>query len=283
MAKAQLLCLKPSTEGLIYPNFSREVHMLTAAQMAEKITGEKFDPFLNKEGLLQVMKQWGLKEYAGTDFGYSHNFANVAAMVDGMRAFVIDVIAEPGLEPNQMIDVLHKHYDALGISPAMYPDRENPMLINILKKAGFKMRDWNKGPGSVGGGIDTVRLKLRPTMGEAQVFLLKDDPGCELLAKRLSQYHWKINAAGDISDVPDDEDDDECDAFRYVIMNVFGFKSRLIANAPQATSTEASKDATNEQHIKDAWAKIMAEHGINQGGDSPNIRGKSGGFRFDFS
>jgi hypothetical protein len=48
-----------------------------------------------------------------------------------------------------------------------------------------------------------------------EMYFLKDDDGCDLLFSRLSKYHWVLDAAEKPTDVPDEEDDDECDALRY--------------------------------------------------------------------
>ncbi len=275
-AKAQLLCWKPSTEGLIYPNFATDVHMLTPAQMAEKITGEIFDPHLTKDQLIAVMQTWDLRWYSGMDFGYTHNFAVVTGAVDGMRAFVVDVIAQPQLEASQQLDVCKKVLKPL--NPTIFADPENPQMVKTLKKAGFRMREWKKLAGSVIGGIDAVRMKLRPTMGQPQLFFLKGDPGCELLAKRLGAYHWKLDAAGVASDVPDDEEDDECDALRYFIMNVFAPKGSVKVTKDEKTTNGAPV------YTKENWfKKVLQEHGADTTSQSPHARGRSGNFKYDMT
>ncbi len=273
-ARAQLLCRKPSTEGLIYPSFNKEVHLLTAAQMAEKITGEKFDPSLTRIQLIQLMKQWDLRFFSGMDFGYTHMFAVPTGAVDGYRAFIFDVISEAELEPSQQVETCRLRFKALGeINPSIFADPENPQMIKVLKKAHFRMRDWKKGPGSVAGGIDAVRMKLRPTMGEPQLFLLKDDPGCELLAQRLSQYHWKLDAAGRITNVPDEEDDDECDGLRYFIMNVFAPKGSVKTSKDQAPTTSAP--------TKENWFQKALQDHAGPGTQLGEVKGRSGGLKWD--
>ncbi len=208
MAKAQLLCLKPSSEGLIYPTFDQEVHMITAADMAMQLTGEEFHPDMSKAELIRVLKSMEIRWFSGMDFGYTHNFAVVTAACDGYRAFIVDVIAIPELDPSQQVQVCK---DRLGdINPTIFADPENPMMVRTLKKNGFRMREWRKGAGSVIGGIDIVRMMLRPAVGEPRLFLLKGDPGCELLAKRMGAYHFKTDPDGKIGKHPDDENDDEC-------------------------------------------------------------------------
>lgn len=274
-AKAQLLCRKPSTEGLIYPNFDRDIHMLTAAQMAEKITGIPHDKNLTKAQLIQIVQQWALLFSSGMDFGYSHNFAVVTGFEDGFRAFILDVISMPELEPSQQIQICKKRIKNL--QPGIWPDTENPQMIKVFRKAGFKMKEWKKTPGSVLGGIDAVRMKLSPAMGDPTLFLLKDDEGCEQLAKDFSSYHWKLSTDGRISDIPDDEDDDRLDALRYWIMNRFAVKGKVqISDKTPSQMAAESTDLT-----VDNWARREIDRHVGEGGQEVGGKGSSGRFKWE--
>lgn len=272
---SQLLCRKPSTEGLIYPNFDREIHMLTAAQMAEKITGQPFDKNLTKAQLIQIMKEWNLVCSAGLDWGYSHNFSVVTGFEDGFRVFILDVISMPELEPSQQLLICKKRIKHL--QPGIWPDTENPQLIKVFRKAGFKMKEWKKTPGSVVGGIDVVRMKLSPALGETTLFLLLGDDGCELLAKRFSSYHWKIDANGRASDIPDDEGDDELDALRYWIMNRYSVKGKVQASN-QTPSQMAAAESLNL--TVDNWARREVDRLVGEGSGEVGGQGSSGRFKW---
>jgi hypothetical protein len=277
-ANAQLLCRKPSTEGLIYPNFDRSVHMLTPAQMAEKIMGVPFRVDLTKPELIALLKQRELQWNSGMDFGYTHNFAVVTGCVDGYRGFIVDVIAQAELEPAQKIQVCDERIKHM--NPVIWADPEDPGMIAALRKAGYRMRDWFKAKGSVIGGIDIVRMRLRPTMGEPLLFFLAGDPGCELLAKRMSQYHWAIDpSTGKPSDVPDDKDDDECDALRYLVMNVFAPKGKIKA-APEHDPTSAQSTAPGVYTQENWLQKWKEENGVDVSGTTQSA-GRKGGFRWN--
>lgn len=261
-AKAQLLCWKPSAEGLIYPNFSREVHMLTAAQMAEKITGDPHPPTFSKLDLIKLMKARGLDFVSGLDHGFIHNFVVVSAAVDGNKAYVFDVISQAELELPQKLEIMEERLKGEnGWDPIIFADTENPSDNKTMKKKGFRLRDWSKAKDSVRGGISIVRMKLMPTFGkpdEAQLFYLKGDEGCELLATRTSQYHFTTDAAGRITDVPDEEDDDEMDGLRYLIMNRFAPKGKIMADSAPLTPTPQAP--ADRQYTAENWmGKIIAE------------------------
>lgn len=231
--QTQLLCRKPDESGLIYPKFSRETHIKSPKQIAEMLTGEPQEKEISKSQLLQLMLDKGAKFYAGMDFGFSHNFATVVGAVFGQFMFIVTVIAMPGLELDEKIAVCEP---IKPFSPTIFGDPEAPADIKTFKRKGFHMREWDKYKGSVKAGIEVVRMKLQPAVGDPQLFLLGDDPGVELLAKRLEKYHFMTDAAGQISEEPDDEDDDEADALRYMVMNVFAPKGKL--NVPSSKSSD---------------------------------------------
>jgi hypothetical protein len=231
--QTQLLCRKPDASGLIYPKFEREIHMKTASQMAEMITGEKQDPNMTKSQLLQLMVDKGARFYAGMDFGFTHNFAVTVSAVFGQFMFIFTVIAMPNLELDEKVAVCEP---LRAYNPTIYGDPESPADIKTFKRKGFNMREWSKYPGSVKAGIEVVRMKLMPAAGSPQLFLLKDDPLCELLATRIEKYHFMTDAGGFISEEPDDDNDDEVDAMRYMVMNVFAPKGKI--NIPNTKSPD---------------------------------------------
>jgi hypothetical protein len=243
-AKAQLMCWKPSSEGLIYPNFQYSRHMLDPVAMYEKISGEEiprktengdihpefieFSHKFTKAKLIEFMLERGMEFHAGMDFGYTHNWAVVLGAKDGNRFFVVDVIAVAGLELMEKIEMAKSKYSYLMDRLTVWPDEAYPADIKTFRRHGFSMKKFSK---DVLGGIEAVRAKIMPGLNkEPEIFFLANDDGCELLAQRVSQYHWKIDATQKSTDIPDDKDDDECDALRYVVGNLFGTRGKFVAS-----------------------------------------------------
>ena len=228
VAKAQLLCWKPSTAGLIYPNFDSSIHMLTAAQMAEMLTGNEFPPEFSKAQLIALMSGREARYASGMDFGYTHRFAVVTGAIDGNRAFIFDCISIAEIELEQQIESCE---GIKPLRPKISADSASPQSIKTFSKKGFRIKGVDKGKGSVLDGINIVRTLLKPGLGAPpRMYLLKDDPGCVLLAKRISQYHWLLDTkTGEPTDIPDDKDDDECDALRYFAMANFSTAGKVVA------------------------------------------------------
>ena len=236
-AQAQLLCRLPATTGLVYPHFNPVVHLLTAGQMAEKITGQPYPEDFSKSQLIDLMKENGLNFYAGMDYGFTHLYAVVSGATWGQNLFVFDVIAQGGLDPVEKID----HTERIKLwDPVIFADNEAPDSIKLFKKKNFKMRDWKKTAGSVKLGIDIVRMKLFPIMGPPQLYILKGDPQCTLLAEHLSKYHFTFDAAGKPTDIPSEDNDDIPDALRYLCLNLFTPKGKVTA-APEERAQGASR------------------------------------------
>lgn len=289
-AIAQLLCRKPSSEGLVYSRLDPEIHMLSAAEIAHMVTGENYPERMTKTELIALMHSREAQFFAGMDFGYTHNFAVVQGFRDGSRMFIFDCVSQTQVELPQMFDICENK--VLPNRPLVFPDTAYPAYIKEFKRKGYRVRDWDKGKGTVVGGIEVVRLKLRPTGGEPELYFLKDDDGVALLFKRMGQYKWDTDSQGKPTDIPDDTDDDECDAIRYLVMNVFAPKGKITAARTEERNPLAKpqQQQTPQQVMEHHWNQIQNHIGMADATDpatgetvdpTPKSKGKKGGFHWD--
>ncbi len=250
-AKAQLLCWKPGNIGLIYPLLAPELHFRTAAQMAEMISGDTYPEDTPKSRLADVMRASGAKFFAGMDFGYTHAFVVVLGCLWGQTLYIFEVISVTEMELGQRLELCKRLI--LPYNPLIYADPENPSDIKSFTRAGFRMASFKK---DVLEGISAVRAKVMPTLNSVpEVYFLAGDSGCELLFNRLRQYHWMIDAAGKPTDEPDDTDDDECDAMRY-LCQIFVKKIYKKNDVRQA----ARGDENLQQVAVETNRRIMEDH-----------------------
>lgn len=258
-ANAQLLCRKPSTEGLIYPSFDKDVHCLTPQHIAAMITGEpleSFDSDMSVERLITLCSQLGADFVGGIDWGYTDLFTFVFGVIWGNAVYILDGYAEAGLETLDQFDVTYKMFGEH--DPRIWADPENPQAIKTFKKNGFFMKNWSKKPGSVLGGIEIVRGKMRPLTRKPEIILNADSGFCMDLAAEIAKYQWKTTPDGRYSRDPKKGEDHRVDAMRYLIMNEFGKDgSRVIAENHDATSIIISGDYTEENFFD----KLAEEHG----------------------
>jgi hypothetical protein len=276
MAKAQLMCWKPGNEGAVFPKFSRATHMLDVAAMWQELTGEPAPANVSKALLIQKMKERRCKFVGGIDWGYTHATAVVVMAIDGRRAFIIEAFEVPGLELADKIETCNRI--VLPYTREMWPDPAYPADIATFRKNGYSMKLHTK---DVLGGIEAVRAKFNPLGRPPEMFLLKGDQGCELLATRLMAYKWKLDTAGNATDIPDDFQDDLCDALRYVCQNEFRLagKVTIAKDKPQAmVQAEAEYTQAN-------WAakKVQELTGQEVLGRVGAARIKKGTFFADFT
>jgi len=249
--KAQLLCLKPSSEGMIYARVDRERHAISPADMVRKITGREDVPdTLTKAELVSILKRQEGYFLAGMDWGFVNAYGITVAWTNGYIMLVLEGVEVSGLEMQEKLEITEKYvkpYDC----QAIWADTAYPDHIKTFKRAGYKMKEWTKGAGSVLSGIEITRMKLTPTFGgEPQIYFLRDDLGCENLIKRIVSYRWKLDVNGDPTVAPMKQSSDILDAFRYMVMNCFAPKGRIITESnpqsgPQSSVQTPGDDQSN--------------------------------------
>jgi hypothetical protein len=268
MAKAQLMCWKPASTGLVYPRFDRTKHVLSPAQAYKRVFGVDHDlgNKLSKNEFLQAVRERDVQWYAAMDFGQKHNFAYTHGFKDGDVGYITNAFASPGLEVLEASAQLESF--RVTDDPIVFPDVADLAACKIMKKEGWRIRQWKKGAGSVVAGIGCVQAKLSPVMADyPELFFVHDideDPGMALLIQRFQEYHWVMDAAGRPTNVPDDTDDDECDSLRYWVMNVFPMKSGGLS-AGQGVGPKKKKsdkdDAQNEDERSGKRGRLIWDLG----------------------
>ena len=227
--QSQLLCRKPSSQGLIYPAFSKGRHQIPPAVAYEKITGS---PCPNQEMSREEFLTWALESkigewFGGTDWGTTHVTAHIMGLKFGNMMFVCKVFAAPDLDPSEKIDALDPF---IKYGAVWFPDVEDPAMVKQMKKKVI-VRKWNKGAGSVDSGITIVKMKLNPVLAAApDLFFVRDpkeDPLMDMLITHMSEHHYKLDMAGQPTKNVSDEDKDLPDALRYMVMNVFNLAGKV--------------------------------------------------------
>lgn len=223
--QSQLLCLRPSSTGLIYGHLLQRHHALSPAQAYERVFGvpPPEGERLTKAALIEALKTTDVPFGGGQDYGYGHDFAQISGFTFGATAFILRALAAPGLDPGQKLEYtepIRTAYD-----PEIWADTEDPGATAYFRKYKWRMRDWVKLKGSVKTGIDIVKDKLQPpNEGEAEILFVFDvDEDDEMVAfwKKLKEHAWKLDAAERPTEIPQESGKDIADALRYWIMNRF--------------------------------------------------------------
>lgn len=238
----EYLCRKPDASGLVYPRLSEDLHKRTANQMAAMVLGEDEVTGYVKTSLIQLLMRKGARFFTGMDFGFTHPFAIVTIATFAQYVFVLDCYSQPGLELDDQT-ANSEYIKTMFNNPRVYADPAYPGSIKTFSKRGFRMIDWEKKPFSVKAGIEIIRSLLmsgRKGVEKTRLFFLSDDPGVnDKLWKNLKKYKLVVSSDGVPTEEPDEEDDDEADALRYVIMNVLGNKGAIKEDTKTAITVEA--------------------------------------------
>jgi hypothetical protein len=95
----------------------------------------------------------------------------------------------------------------------------------------------------------------------------------------MSTYHWVIDQAGKVTDIPDEEQDDEVDALRYLCQNLFGPKGRpLVASVNHTTLTQEGDSIVSKRND---WMTNKIRELTDGNSQGTVIKGKKGSFIFE--
>jgi hypothetical protein len=274
-ARAQLLCWEPETGALIFGRLNKSRHLKTASQIAELATGDPHPHIRIKQQLFQLFKQLDAKIVAGMDFGFTHNFAVIVGAVYGHKLYIFHAFELQGLEINEKLticDTMLRPYD-----PIIHPDQAYPSDIKSFRKAGYTMTNFKK---DIQLGIDSARSKITPSDDVEPELVFLDDSNEEGLVvtafKKISRYEYVLDANGNPTDQPKEEDDDLAASFRYLCQQEFGKHLGKGHKPPDAKAPQAKPNPNQNWMANEISQQLQG----NNGGDSQGIVVKRGKFFF---
>jgi len=264
---AQIMSLRPSTEGLIYFEFDRQIHVPGWNAMWETLIGEPAGFEVTREQFIKALKKKGATFYAGNDWGWSSPSTCVVMAIDKRDfCYVIDTVGRTLTSDPEFIELIrttiNKKY---GIQ--MYcPDLANGSGNELLRQAELPTTDdINK---SINLGINVIKglLKVPGTNGQSRMFFAPDldskrKQNHKGILEEFDLYHKKMDVAGRIldDDDPADEHNHYLDALRYMCWWLFGrMRMRLGTEYSGAGMVDSQGNPTNIPSLE----KIALDHGI---------------------
>jgi PBSX family phage terminase large subunit len=175
-------------QGLVYPEFSREKHLLTPEEV------EKLE-----------QKDWA-EVMCGVDFGYTNPSAILVVKRDAENCFyVTEEWYRTKQTTAQIIEKVKQ------IQPyTVYPDPAEPDRLEEMRNAGVNVREVNK---DIPAGIDRVRELFKQGR-------IKIHPHCQTLILELETYHYPDHKSGVNNQEKPVKENDHClDALRYVLFS----------------------------------------------------------------
>lgn len=227
---SQIMSCQPSSEGLVYPEFSPAIHVPSWESLWQTLTGSEPVSAVNRESFMRELKRRGATFLAGVDFGYTHPATCVVVAIDKKEnVYVVEALGMVRKDDPEWVEIIkdkiHSQYRV-----EMYcPDSENPSGISLMRKADLPVAEIDKGKGSVKAGVNVIKglLRVPGTNNRTRFFICPDigtsNTSIPSLIEEFTLYSKDIDAAGNvIDDRFVKENDHHCDALRYVLYWYFG-------------------------------------------------------------
>jgi hypothetical protein len=195
---AEMLCLRPSTTDMVFPEFDRSLHI-----SAFDITDPSSHTWI-----------------AGMDFGFRAPTAILFAALDGsgFLRIVAERIATGIIVADHARAILESPWPTpvwLGVDPAgeQASDQTGHSSIKVLRDAGLVVRT-RRAP--IEAGLRAIRARLRPATGTPTIAI---HPRCAKLIEAIETYHYPENKPH--TTTPEKNGPDHAiDALRYLILNL---------------------------------------------------------------
>ena len=222
LAEAQLMCWKPSSQGMVYPRFLEKDdgsgNVYTVHQAYEKWTGEVAPKNYSLNNLVDLMLAKGIKFYVGGDWGHTHATAFIVnAVMPNGEWWLVDSYSIPGLEWDDILDLAKKIRDRYR-PVKWFMDTAEPMFIKTFKKNRMPCAQFTK---DITGGIGSVRTQIVDASNTRRLKVIKSDKN-EVLLKMFREHCFLLDSIGNVTDKPDDSEiADIGDSLRYAGQNLF--------------------------------------------------------------
>ena len=173
------------SEGLVYKEFSRDVHVVDDIPIS-------------------IVETFG-----GVDFGFTNPTAVLTIKKDYEgRYFVADEWYKRGKTEDEVVEVVKNRAFS-----RVYPDPENASAIEAMRRAGINIREVNKGKDSIVSGIQKVREMFKAN----RLFIHRS---CVNTLMELEQYCYPDKQPDkNFQELPIPEHNHGLDVLRYCIMS----------------------------------------------------------------
>lgn len=226
-ALAQLMNLKPSVEGIIYKEFEEKAHVKNWNEMWYILTGKEFPDECSHDIFVKKCHAMGLSCYAGIDWGWSNPSTVVYFFVDNREnVYVVNCEGRTYLNNPTWAQTIKAKWHQMYRCQLYFPDLANPGDAVTMRTEGLPCpSEQTKDTDS---GIQIVKKWLRSLASPMpKIFFNKET--CGPIIQEFQMYHFKTDAAGDITDEPEKEYDHWLDALRYAMYELFGKSGMVIS------------------------------------------------------
>jgi hypothetical protein len=269
-ALAQLMNLKPSVEGIIYREFEEKIHVKNWNQMWLTLTGKDYPGECNHDIFVKKCHEMNLPCYAGIDWGFSSPNTVVFFFVDKRdNIYVVRCDGMTYISQPTWIHYIKTKYHNLYRCQLYVPDAADQGAIQEMQKTGLPVAN-QMDKGAINTGIQVIKKFLKiPGSTEAKIFFAKET--CQHIITEFSLYHFKIDAAGLVTDNPDTEYDHWLDALRYPLTLLFGKAHIILGGGLSFDTVEGLMDKNGNFNRMPSPAEYAMTQGIKINDTAPDI------------
>lgn len=204
--ETEMLCLRPSVHGRVFPHFVEEVHVRDEVETLLPVEDR------GHPGVLSL----------AVDFGFANPFACLWVRRYGQGREAITHVIDEHIEKEMTIDqhlaiIQARNWPQAGsiyCDPAgTHPnDQTATTNVKLLGDAGYKVKTRAT---PIAEGIELMRLAIAPALGEPRLFV---HSRCRKLIDALKSYKYPEPPKGE-SPLKDGTHDHPVDALRYYFVN----------------------------------------------------------------
>ena len=235
---AELMCMKPSVEGIVFKEFDKTRHVVDWKHMWKVLTKEDPTTDIDEVMFVRELHRRQVPVYAGIDWGWAAPSTLTVAAVDQddnvyvLRSFGITKTNDPTFI-HMIKTKFHKFYKV----QMYYPDNANGSGVDLMKTAGLPVA--SKIDKSENLGVQVIKRCLNiPGTSETKLMIAKGN--CDQLIHEMERYHYEKDAAGNSIDGKfAKEFDHAIDGLRYMLTAVMG-KARFVMATDSGLSGEAN-------------------------------------------
>lgn len=219
-AISQLFNLKPSVEGIIYKEFEERKHVRTWDQMWLTLTGKEYPGECTHDIFVKKCHSMGLACYAGIDWGWSNPSTVVYFFVDNREnVYVVRCEGQTYTNNPTWVQTIKNKWHHMYRCQLYFPDLANPGDAVTMKQEGLPCPSQQTK--DTEGGIQVVKKWLRSLASPVPKIYFAEET-CTPIIQEFQLYHFKTDAAGNITEDPAKEYDHWLDALRYALYALFG-------------------------------------------------------------
>lgn len=259
-ALAQLMNLKPSVEGIIYREFEEKVHVRDWNQMWMSLTGKEFPGECTHDMFVKKCHELQIPCYAGIDWGYSSPNTVVFFFIDKRdNVYIVKTDGMTHISSPSWIHHIKTKYHLKYRVQLYVPDQADQGSIQEMQKAGLPVHNDAKKP-EIMSGIQVIKKLLKvPGSPETKMHINEE---CQHIIAEFGLYHYKLDTAGLVTDIPNTDHDHWLDALRYPLSMLLGKGNIILGGGLEFDNTEGLRDKDGAFSRTPTASEFAAANGI---------------------